>query len=83
MRLDARVVPYLLPELGRFGYTPLPEIIVVVEGDAMLLADDGLEVMDLSCVRGGGAPEFLDGRGITVGLVYGRHSTVLIGIMRG
>jgi len=75
MRLDASVVPDLLPELGRLRYAPLPEIVVVVERNAMLLADEGLEVMDLCLVRGRRAPEFLDGHGspVAVGLGCGRH----------
>lgn len=64
MSLDGSVMPDLFPEFGRFRHTPLPEIIVVLEGDVVLLADEFLEFVYLRFLWRRGAPQLLRGRAV-------------------
>jgi hypothetical protein len=40
-------MPYLLPKLGWFRYTPIPKIVVAADGNTMFLVNHRLEVMYL------------------------------------
>lgn len=57
-------MPDFFPELRRFRYTPLPEIIVVFEGDVVLLADELLEFVYLRFLWRRAAPQLLRGGAI-------------------
>lgn len=59
MSLDSRVVPDVFPELGGFRDTPMPQILVAVKRDTMLLTCFGHEVIHHSGLWGRVPPELL------------------------
>lgn len=45
--IDFRVMPNLFPELSWFRDTPVPEGLVIIQGQAVLLVDLGHKIIDL------------------------------------
>jgi hypothetical protein len=52
-------MPDLFPELSWFRDTPVPEGLVIIQGQPMLLVDFGHKVIDLGGLRRRGPPELL------------------------